>query len=215
MTDMPYYRARYYDPQIGRFISEDPIGFGGGMKFYSYVKNNPAKYVDPSGLANCVYSVTAHTMICQPNADPGQPALYGPNGAGSVQLGPVNVASGQGTCANNPSAACLQSVYRDGDQNSGGPIPPGEYAITYMYDNHWGDGHDRFDIAELPFDTYHRALRLLQGKRKAFEMHRGHISHGCINANQDDPNAMSQYDDLQQLLLQEQFNGGNTLHVVP
>ena len=45
-----YYRARYYDPQNGRFISEDPIGFGGGIDFYAYVRNNPALLGDPYGL---------------------------------------------------------------------------------------------------------------------------------------------------------------------
>jgi RHS repeat-associated protein len=45
-----YYRARYYDPKIGRFISEDPIGFDGGINFYAYVGNNPANWTDPSGL---------------------------------------------------------------------------------------------------------------------------------------------------------------------
>ena len=45
-----YYRARYYDPSLGRFISEDPIGFAGGTNFYAYVENNPLKWVDPWGL---------------------------------------------------------------------------------------------------------------------------------------------------------------------
>ena len=45
-----YYRARYYDPKIGRFVSEDPIGFDGGMNFYAYVDNNPVNFTDPSGL---------------------------------------------------------------------------------------------------------------------------------------------------------------------
>lgn len=44
-----YYRARYYDPELGRFISEDPIGFGGGINFYAYVTNNPLFYRDPMG----------------------------------------------------------------------------------------------------------------------------------------------------------------------
>jgi RHS repeat-associated protein len=45
-----YYRARYYDPKVGRFISEDPIGFNGGMNFYAYVEDNPVNFVDPDGL---------------------------------------------------------------------------------------------------------------------------------------------------------------------
>jgi RHS repeat-associated protein len=45
-----YYRARYYDPGVGRFVSEDSIGFVGGVNFYSYVRNAPVNYVDPLGL---------------------------------------------------------------------------------------------------------------------------------------------------------------------
>ena len=47
-----YYRARYYDPKGGRFISKDPIGFAGGdVNLYRYVFNNPQLYTDPLGLA--------------------------------------------------------------------------------------------------------------------------------------------------------------------
>jgi RHS repeat-associated protein len=49
-TGLYYYRARYYDPTVGRFISQDPIGFGGGIDFYAYVRNNPASLGDPYGL---------------------------------------------------------------------------------------------------------------------------------------------------------------------
>jgi RHS repeat-associated protein len=45
-----YYRARFYDPQLGRFISEDPIGLVGGINYYAYVSNNPAMLSDPLGL---------------------------------------------------------------------------------------------------------------------------------------------------------------------
>jgi len=51
-----YYRARYYDPQTGRFISEDPAGFGGGDDFYAYTENNPATLVDPYGLDSSTWS---------------------------------------------------------------------------------------------------------------------------------------------------------------
>ena len=49
-TGLYFYRARYYDPSIGRFISEDPIRFRGGINFYCYVKNNPINWIDPFGL---------------------------------------------------------------------------------------------------------------------------------------------------------------------
>lgn len=51
MTGLYYYRARYYDPLLGRFISEDPLKFGSGdFNFYGYVLNDPVNEVDPEGL---------------------------------------------------------------------------------------------------------------------------------------------------------------------
>jgi len=50
-TGLYYYRARYYDPKAGRFVTRDPIGFeGGDVNLYGYVKNNPISFVDPYGL---------------------------------------------------------------------------------------------------------------------------------------------------------------------
>jgi RHS repeat-associated protein len=45
-----YYRARYYNPATGRFLSEDPLGFEGGINKYAYAGNNPINFRDPSGL---------------------------------------------------------------------------------------------------------------------------------------------------------------------
>ncbi|HEU0014572.1 MAG TPA: RHS repeat-associated core domain-containing protein, partial [Longimicrobium sp.] len=43
-------RARWYDPELGRFISEDPIRLGGGINPYVYAGNNPLSNTDPSGM---------------------------------------------------------------------------------------------------------------------------------------------------------------------
>jgi RHS repeat-associated protein len=49
-TGLYYNRARYYDATVGRFISEDPTGFKGGLNFYPYVTNDPANQTDPMGF---------------------------------------------------------------------------------------------------------------------------------------------------------------------
>ena len=49
VSGLYYYRARYYDPEIGRFIQEDPVSFVSGINLYAYVGNNPISFVDPNG----------------------------------------------------------------------------------------------------------------------------------------------------------------------
>jgi RHS repeat-associated protein len=58
-TGLLHYRARWYDPQVGRFISEDPIGLGGGINQFRYVSNNPQNRTDPSGL----YEIDVHYYL--------------------------------------------------------------------------------------------------------------------------------------------------------
>jgi RHS repeat-associated protein len=49
-TALYYYRARYYDPALQRFISEDPLQFAGGdVNLYGYVGNSPTNLIDPTG----------------------------------------------------------------------------------------------------------------------------------------------------------------------
>ncbi|MFJ4967139.1 RHS repeat-associated core domain-containing protein [Streptomyces sp. NPDC088729] len=57
-TGLLHYRNRYYDPESGRFISQDPIGHAGSTNLYQYALSSPTTYTDPSGnnplLAGCV-----------------------------------------------------------------------------------------------------------------------------------------------------------------
>jgi hypothetical protein len=75
---MYYYRARYHDAAIGRFISEDPMGFGAGdSNLYRYVGNSPTNFTDPTGnfalgswVAPVIYSglVTLAAVTIAPDA---------------------------------------------------------------------------------------------------------------------------------------------------
>lgn len=48
-NEASYYRARYYNPSLQRFISEDPVGPSGGLNLFRYVHNDPLNFKDPSG----------------------------------------------------------------------------------------------------------------------------------------------------------------------
>ena len=79
-TGLYYYRARYYDPSTGRFLSEDPIRYAGGnIDFYPYAVNRPTFFIDPLGLATV-------------NNNTGSPILvWGGPGAGSGHGGGADV----------------------------------------------------------------------------------------------------------------------------
>jgi RHS repeat-associated protein len=58
-TGLYYYRARYYSPEMQRFISEDPIRLSGGINYHIYTQNNPVNLVDPTGKYAIVLPLVA------------------------------------------------------------------------------------------------------------------------------------------------------------
>jgi RHS repeat-associated protein len=74
ITGLYYYRARYYDPRTGSFLSEDSEGFAAGdPNFYAYVHNNPTGATDPSGLDPQLYAqVTREGKIKLYSGDSGE-----------------------------------------------------------------------------------------------------------------------------------------------
>ncbi|WP_415914480.1 RHS repeat domain-containing protein [Paraburkholderia sp. J67] len=108
-SGLHYNRFRYYDPQSGRYVNQDPIGLKGGVNFYQYAESAPTHYVDSQGLASCSYSIAGGRLRCTPS-DPQHapvdiPVASGNNGAGMQ-------------CKNNPQ--CISNANR-------GPIPTGHW----------------------------------------------------------------------------------------
>ncbi len=83
-SKLQYLRARWYDPSIGRFISEDTyegdITNPLSLNLYTYVSNNPLKYSDPSG----------HQQILEPGSGPGLPTPFGGYAGSSSDKGLIS-----------------------------------------------------------------------------------------------------------------------------
>lgn len=75
-TGLYYYRARYYDPQTGRFLQEDPRGFLESLNFYTYAASNPLRYADPTGMASLQTDMSTGTTTFDPRPEDPNGNIY-------------------------------------------------------------------------------------------------------------------------------------------
>jgi RHS repeat-associated protein len=182
-TGLQFNRARYYDPSVGRFLSEDPARFNSNqLNFYSYVGNSPLTNFDPTGLALCQFWIdrTSHGgyLYCTPS-DPRKPSFG--FGAASGNNGE------ESHCRNNPECA----------PNEGqGPIPIGDWTWTGGRGaSHTNNGNR--DLVPTPgtttnetegrsgIQTHWCAYPFGPGTNPKF------CSEGCVTANESDINKLN------------------------
>jgi RHS repeat-associated protein len=179
-SGLMYYRARQYDPQIGRFTTEDPIGFAAGdVNLYAYVDNNPINNFDSLGLeVEAVFDMKKGTLTVR-DVQTGE------------RLNFNNVFSGDGECKNNSSC--------ERDKNKG-PVPRGRYLLgtafkkisnqPVWYPLYGKDNQGRWTHGDV--DT--------PSGRGGFFLHLGGFSLGCITISKDGLGNPDQYDKLVKLL---------------
>ena len=102
-TGLHYNRFRYYDPVVGRFVSEDPIGLKGGENLFSY-SPNPSTWIDPLGLA-----ATAGSLA---NRAQNLPASSRPNTVAVIRHkdGTITAGRNQGGEFNNEVSSTLKDI---------------------------------------------------------------------------------------------------------
>ena len=156
-TGLYYYRARYYDASVGRFIGEDPSGFDAGdVNLYRYVGNSPVDNVDPFGLVVKGVFDRRSGVLTLTDLDTGVTVT-------------VQAYSGAGRAINQPS--------RENDKNEG-PIPAGRYQIFA--------GPDKEFYRLDAIDSIRRNDRHEPTGRDEFRLHIPGASVGCIAVGSPD-----------------------------
>jgi len=159
-TNLYFYRARYYDPSTGRFLSEDPVRFKSGtINFYAYADGDPTTLNDPSGLRARVCCrplrgklghLTGRNhcyVLINPDDNPWQFHTYGlhredandkkfPGGARPVLDDPTDIG---GTCADVKDATpCKENNFvKNAMQNTTCPSCGNNYFFLGTNSNYW------------------------------------------------------------------------------
>ena len=114
-TGLYYDHARYYDPNTGRFVSQDPDGFAAGdTNLYRYVANTPTIATDPSGEIVILSPGAMATGLLYPGTGSlGKPKYPGRNRRQTVVFGtfwgPSNTGTGQQPVGANSSTQPAES----------------------------------------------------------------------------------------------------------
>ena len=123
VSKLYFMRARYYDPELGRFMSEDPLGPTGGLNLYAYAGNDPVDQFDPDGLEliwvrGCLFRIIESTVTV---------GYEDPNEQVTVELlwcsRDDETGPGPGYSSGGDAAALLDlwlPGWRDGNGGSGG-----------------------------------------------------------------------------------------------
>ena len=147
-----FYRARFYDPSIGRFNSRDPAGLAAGINRYAYTNNNPINYTDPFGLLPASPVAQQNSLINSSYYASGKASSGGtqslqtmvdfePDGY-DFSNGPVQVAradvqvwprQGGGfsyRAADDRGSKPLQGTFNTGTSLNINQLPVGNYSVT-------------------------------------------------------------------------------------
>jgi hypothetical protein len=142
---LSYNRARYYDPSVGRFVAEDPMGFRGDGNFYRYVYNSPAGLADPMGLSAAdVQRIKDKCKKCTADLTAGGFRLNGPSGNTTAGLIGGTIVGGINDLLSGFSKLKKQSCISQATMTKPcleSPQPPYDGDWQFNVEPIWGGAH--------------------------------------------------------------------------
>jgi RHS repeat-associated protein len=194
-TGLYYYRARYYDSRVGKFIGQDPIQFrAGDSNLYRYVGNSPLNEIDPSGQQSLVsfrvpsiprvkppIPIIAPAPTPQPQPNPQPAPRPSPNGCSPNP-------NSCPPCESNLKGGAYKQV-RDANKNKGAAVHHmPSWAATRDSALALGHRQDGFDLAPAICMTAedHRNTISFAGRNRLYKPTQiGYIDSGRYDEAQD------------------------------
>ncbi len=169
-TALYYFRARWYEPETGRWLSPDPIGISGGLNLYAFCGNDPVNFVDPSGLFVVMILDKKNNTLRV--SDAGRKiTVQAFTGGHLADDGTIILQGGEGE----------------------NPIPNGMYWIVENPNPKGYSGWYGVVKVDNRIDDY-----FYEGEkeRSGIRLHLGKVSHGCVTVSNKQPNANEKWNEI-------------------